>query len=162
MKNLMEYLKKVISYLAATAMAGIVILVFANVVMRYTMNSGLTWSDEVAVNLFVWFIFLGAILAAMEGMHLKVDVLTSKLPPGLQKVFSFVANLFVLAAMGILIIGGYKLVLVTNNNMSSATGLPYSCITVSLVIFAVCVTALTLYQMAEDLGLRKAGGGDQK
>ena len=61
-------------------MAAIVLIVFVNVALRYIVNTGLTWSEEIAVNLFVWVIFLGAILAGLEGLHIKVDLLTKKLP----------------------------------------------------------------------------------
>lgn len=162
MNKLIYVMEKCIAALASAAMAGIVIMVFLNVVLRYVMNSGLTWSDEVAVNLFVWFIFLGAVLAAMQGLHLKVDVLTSRLSPKLQKLCSFIANIFVLLSMGILALGGYRLVLVTNNNVSSATGLPFSYITVSLVFFAVCVIGLTLRQMYEEWRNTEAMEGDKR
>lgn len=62
MEKLGKFLEKFISYLASTAMAIIVIIVFANVFMRYVLNTGLTWSDEVSIDLFIWFIFLGAFL----------------------------------------------------------------------------------------------------
>ena len=162
MKRSLFLLEKFISSLAAMAMAGIVVLVFVNVVMRYLMNSGLTWGEEASVSLFVWFIFLGAILAAIEGLHLKVDVFTSKLPEKFQKVCLFISNLFVLGAMSILVIGGYERVLVTHNNVSSATGIPFSFITVSLVVFAVCVIGLTLYQMITGVDLKQLAKGAKK
>ena len=162
MKRSLFLLEKFISSLAAMAMAGIVVLVFVNVVMRYLMNSGLTWGEEASVSLFVWFIFLGAILAAIEGLHLKVDVFTSKLPEKFQKVCLFISNLFVLGAMSILVIGGYELVIVTHNNVSSATGIPFSFITVSLVVFAVCVIGLTLYQMITGVDLKQLAKGAKK
>lgn len=147
MNKFIGAMDKCVSYLAATAMAGIVILVFVNVFMRYAFNSGLTWSEEAAVNLFVWFIFLGAILAALKGLHLKVDVLTNKLSKKMQKIFSIISSIFVLIAMGVLTIGGMEMVQVTSKNVSSATGLPFSYITISLVVFSVSIIALTLHEI---------------
>ena len=57
MKFFINYLEKIITFLASASILGIVVIVFLNVVMRYIFNTGLTWSDEVSVNLFVWFIF---------------------------------------------------------------------------------------------------------
>lgn len=57
MKFFINYLEKIITFLASISILGIVVVVFLNVVMRYIFNTGLTWSDEVSVNLFVWFIF---------------------------------------------------------------------------------------------------------
>ncbi|WP_314536045.1 TRAP transporter small permease subunit, partial [uncultured Selenomonas sp.] len=61
MTDILKKLERLIALLASAAMSGIVLLVFINVVLRYCFNTGLTWSDEAAVNLFVWFIFLGGI-----------------------------------------------------------------------------------------------------
>lgn len=144
-------LDKFLAFVTASAMAVIVLLVFINVAMRYLLNSGLTWSEEVSVNLFVWVIFLGAILAALEGSHIKVDLLTSRLSRRMQKVFMVIANICVLFAMGILISGGVTVVEVTQRNVSAATGIPFSYISVSLVIFAVSIVLITLYQTYKEL-----------
>lgn len=147
MNQLINWLEKIVSILASLAMAGIVLIVFINVIMRYVFNTGLTWSDEVSVNLFVWFIFLGGILAALYGLHLKVDVFTSKMPKVLQKICAFISYIFVLISMLILFWGGIGQVKITQNNISSATGLPSSYITVSMVVFAGAVIILTIYDI---------------
>lgn len=150
MKFFINYLEKIITFLASASILGIVVIVFLNVVMRYIFNTGLTWSDEVSVNLFVWFIFLGGILAAIEKMHLKVDIFTNlfnQKNQKNQKIFTIVANIFVLLAMGILLVGGIAQVEVSNNNISSATGIPFSWITVSMVVFASGVILLTVHEI---------------
>jgi TRAP-type C4-dicarboxylate transport system permease small subunit len=144
-------LDKILAFITASAMAGIVLMVFINVAMRYMLNSGLTWSEEIAVNLFVWVIFLGAILAALEGLHIKVDVVTSRLSPRMQKIFMVLANICVLFAMGVLIKGGINVVEVTQRNVSAATGIPFSYISISLVIAAVSISIITIYQTFRDL-----------
>jgi TRAP-type C4-dicarboxylate transport system permease small subunit len=142
---------KLLAFFTAAAMGAIVLLVFVNVAMRYLLNTGLTWSEEVAVNLFVWVIFLGAVLAGLEGLHIKVDLLTSKLPRGLQKVCLVVSALCVLFAMGVLIVGGIGVVEVSHRNISAATGLPFSYIAVSLIVCAVCLSLTTLYDTYKEL-----------
>lgn len=148
---MLRTLDKILAFITASAMAGIVLMVFINVAMRYALNSGLTWSEEIAVNLFVWVIFLGAILAALEGLHIKVDVLTNRLSPRMQKVFMVLANICVLFAMGVLIKGGINVVEVTQRNVSAATGIPFSYISISLVIAAVSISVITIYQTCRDL-----------
>ena len=147
MTDILKKLERLIALLASAAMSGIVLLVFINVVLRYCFNTGLTWSDEAAVNLFVWFIFLGGILAGIDGLHLKVDVFTGRLPTAWQHRCSILAQCLVLLSMGILLVGGIEQVMVTSNNVSSATGIPFSYITVSMVVFAVSIILLTLHEM---------------
>ena len=117
---------------------------FMNVIMRYLFDSGLTWSDEVSVDLFVWFIFLGGILAELYGLHLKVDVFIDRMRPAWQRICAIAADLLVVVAMLILFVGGVQQVEIASKNISSATGLPSSYIVVSMVIFAGAVIVLTI------------------
>ena len=52
-----------IKVLAVACLAGMVVLVFGNVVLRYGFNSGIVVSEEVSRWLLVWLTFLGAIVA---------------------------------------------------------------------------------------------------
>lgn len=148
---MLRLLNKLLSFVTATAMGSIVLIVFVNVAMRYALNTGLTWSEEIAVNLFVWVIFLGAILAGLEGLHIKVDLLTNKLPKKLQKLCLVVASLCVVFAMGVLIVGGIDVVKVTDSNVSAATGIPFSYVSVAVVVCAVGLIFVTLYNTYKEL-----------
>jgi len=54
---------RLLEYVIAGLLALMVVLVFGNVVLRYVFNSGITMSEELSRWLFVWLIFLGAIIA---------------------------------------------------------------------------------------------------
>lgn len=148
---MLRFLNKLLAAVTASAMAAIVLIVFANVALRYIANTGLTWSEEIAVNLFVWVIFLGAILAGLDGLHIKVDILTKQLPRKIQKIFLAISSLCVLFALGVLIVGGIDVVKVTHGNVSAATGIPFSYISSALVVCAVCLVVVTLYNVCREL-----------
>lgn len=148
---MLRFFDKLLAFVTASAMAAIVLIVFVNVALRYIVNTGLTWSEEIAVNLFVWVIFLGAVLAGLEGLHIKVDLLTKKLPKKMQKVFLVIASICVLFAMGVLIVGGVDVVRVTDKNISAATGIPFSYISAALVVCAVCLVFITIYNTYKEL-----------
>lgn len=151
MKKLAALLDRLLISLTVIAMTGIVVLVFINVVLRYAFNSGLTWSSELATYLFVWVIFLGAILAAKDDIHIKVDLLTNRLPKGLQKVFLVISNVLVLIALGMLVDGGSKIVLSTHTNISPSLGIPLSLVNASLVVFAIATGLILIYQTYQAL-----------
>ena len=52
-------------------LALMVVLVFGNVVLRYGFNSGITVSEEVSRLLFLWVIFLGAIVALKRATRIS-------------------------------------------------------------------------------------------
>jgi TRAP-type C4-dicarboxylate transport system permease small subunit len=86
MNRFLDILCKAIEYLIASFMAGMVVLVFGNVLLRYGFNSGITLSEELSRWLFVWMTFLGAIVAVRSHEHLGTDMLVSRLGPLGKKV----------------------------------------------------------------------------
>ncbi len=65
--------------LLALCLAGMVIAVFANVVLRYGFNSGINASEELSRLLFVWMVFLGGTLAYPAGQHMAFTSLVGLL-----------------------------------------------------------------------------------
>lgn len=57
------------------------VILFANVVARYVFNLGLPWAEELVRYQIVWMVFLGASVAAREGIHIGVDILAKFSPP---------------------------------------------------------------------------------
>lgn len=64
----------------AALLAGMVAMVFGNVVLRYVFNSGIVVSEELSRFFFVWLTFIGAILAMRERTHLGMDNVVERLP----------------------------------------------------------------------------------
>jgi TRAP-type C4-dicarboxylate transport system permease small subunit len=146
-RNFLKSSETVLNYVTMSAIVAMVLLVFINVLLRYVFKFAITWSEELAVNLFVWVIFMGAILAMANNMHIAVDVFVKMAPKKAQKILSLIANSLVLVALYILVDGGYKVTLVVHKTISAATGLPFSFITVSMVISGVVMALIVLYQM---------------
>ncbi|MET0334570.1 MAG: TRAP transporter small permease [Rhizobacter sp.] len=49
------------------------VIVFANVVLRYTTGDSIIWAEEVARHLMIWGTFLGAGLVLRFGGHVAID-----------------------------------------------------------------------------------------
>lgn len=78
------------------------ILVIVNVFMRYFLNTGLYWTEEVATGSFVWAVFIGAVAGFKRHQHIGVDFLLVRLPQGIQKVVQFFVDIMILAINGYL------------------------------------------------------------
>ncbi|MGN0773758.1 MAG: TRAP transporter small permease [Candidatus Ventricola sp.] len=83
-------LKTILSNLDAiitgTTLTICVILVNANVIMRYFFNSPIHWSEEVVTSLFVWTVFIGSSYAYRKHSHLGVDIVVNLMPPKMKSV----------------------------------------------------------------------------
>ena len=68
------------------------IILFANVVARYVFNLGFAWAEELVRYQIVWMVFIGASLAARQGIHIGVDILVKMAPRRLAKLITLVIN----------------------------------------------------------------------
>lgn len=79
-----------------------VVLVNANVIMRYFFNTPIHWAEEVVTSLFVWTVFIGSAYAYRKHSHLGVDILVNILPDKVRRVVKAVMSvveLFVLVML---------------------------------------------------------------
>ena len=121
-----SFSNKLLNMAIAFSLAAMSLAVFGNVVLRYVFNSGLTWSEEMSRFLFVWMVFLGAIAALKDKMHLGVDIVVNALPKGLQKVVFLISNAIVLYLLWLVLDGSWKMTILNMNSTGPATGMPLS------------------------------------
>ena len=81
----------------AIAFAVATLLLFANVVLRYLFDSGLTWALEAVQYLFAWVVLIGAAHGVKAGIHLGIDILIVKFSPALRKAAVLLAVVCCLA-----------------------------------------------------------------
>lgn len=105
-------------------LAGMVALVFANVVMRYAFDSGITVTDEISRMMFVWISFMGAILVARRSEHLGVDLLTATLSPAGKRVCRILADIGIVVCSVVLATGAFSQTVANMSNIAPVSGLP--------------------------------------
>jgi TRAP-type transport system small permease protein len=86
--------------------AAIVVLTFAQVVLRYFFNNPQAWAEEVSRYLFVWITFLGIAIGFAKDMHIRLDALTVLLPERPWRVVDVARRLVELAAVAIMLYSG--------------------------------------------------------
>lgn len=78
-------------------LAGMAVVVGANVALRYTTNESLPWADEVARYLMIWMTFVGAGLALRTGGHVAITNLQDAIPTRAQIALRGLIALILLA-----------------------------------------------------------------
>ena len=90
---------KIMDGVSVLCMVLILLLVIAQVAMRYIFNSPLTWSEELAVFVMIWLTFIGSLICMRDKEHIEVTILVDYLPRPLQRIvvaFSRLASVFFL------------------------------------------------------------------
>jgi TRAP-type C4-dicarboxylate transport system permease small subunit len=135
---------KLLDGLIALALAVMVVLVFGNVVLRYAFNTGITVSEEVSRWLFVWLVFLGAIVALKEGGHLGSDMLVSRLPVMGKKICLVLGHVLMLYITWLVFSGSLAQVKINWDVEAPVTGASVGIFYSAGVVFAVSAGVLLL------------------
>lgn len=114
---------KLIEILLVVGIAAMSLMVFMNVVLRYAFSSGIPFSVEVSRLIFVWIIFLGAIVALKEGAHLSVDALVRSLPRGPRLACFWVSRALMLWCCWLLWQGSWVQTVINWNNLAPISGI---------------------------------------
>lgn len=123
MTRVVEWYFRVLRVFIALCMMGMVVLVFGNVVLRYAFNSGITVSEELSRWLFVWLVFVGAVVALRDHAHLGMDSVVSRLPDWGKKACFILSNALMLGCVWLFFSGTWQQTLINIDNMAPATGL---------------------------------------
>jgi C4-dicarboxylate transporter DctQ subunit len=87
------------------ALAGMTLLTFVQVVLRYLFGTGFVWSLEVTSYLFAWLVLIGMSYGVRTQAHIAVDLVTSRLPPRPARAVALIALVAALAYCGLMIFG---------------------------------------------------------
>jgi C4-dicarboxylate transporter DctQ subunit len=141
---LLRILDRLEETLIASLMAGATLLIFVAVVQRYAAGTALlypiasridlTWAQELCIFMFIWMAKFGAAYGVRTGIHVGVDVLVRKLPPGRQKatilfgLFCGAFFTFVVGTMGAKFVYGLMGTDQTTPDLEWPSWLVYACI----------------------------------
>lgn len=131
---------------AQLCLGAMVILTFINVFMRYVLNSGIFWAEEVALVLAVWFIFISLPLGVRLNLHISINLLRAP-SARLNRVLDVLKGVVVLAVGYVLLHHGVVLIQFTSRSIMPATELPSSLLYLVVPLSAV----LLLYEAITDI-----------
>ncbi|MGB4572470.1 MAG: TRAP transporter small permease [Rectinemataceae bacterium] len=102
-----------------------VLIIAANVFLRYVFNSGILWSEEVALTLCVWFVFISMGLGVKQKLNITINLLPrERIPSWLNKALDLFMELVVIFVGMTMIIYGSSLVKFTMTSIMPATRWP--------------------------------------
>jgi len=145
--RLVEGYFRILKLAIAACLAVMVVLVFGNVVLRYGFNSGITVSEELSRWLFVWMIFLGAIVALRERAHLGMDSIVEMLPAAGKKACFAASHVLMLLCVWLIFKGSWQQTVINLDVRAPATGLSSGLFYGIGIVFAVSAAAILLHNL---------------
>lgn len=140
---------KLLKHAIVALLAAMVILVFTNVVLRYSTGTSITFVDELSRWMLVYMVFLGAILGLRDYSHLGVDTLVRKASPALRRVMFVVSHSMMMVCCLFIIKGSWAQVVINMEVTSASLPLNVAVFYFIGIIFGVSaffILAAQLYQ----------------
>jgi TRAP-type C4-dicarboxylate transport system permease small subunit len=170
MKNFLDTLFRGMEILMAFFLTVMIVLVFANVLLRYLFSTGFAWSEEIARLCFIYLVYLGSIGAMRDNQHLIIDSLLTRIPAHAQKITYSLVQAAIIWVMWILTQGSWQLVVQNLNDRWVATQFPIFLVYgiglvtgVSIIVIALAnLYRLFVFKMPirELLAIRDESGSD--
>lgn len=135
----------------------LVMVMVAQVIFRYVFNSSLTWSEEVAVFLLIWVVFLGSAILVRRWEHVQIPTLVELCPPGPRIALIFFTRIASIAFITLLIWYGTEAFLGAHHANSFTTGISTRWIKFSIPVGAVAMLVFALMVLADDVKALRNG-----
>jgi TRAP-type C4-dicarboxylate transport system permease small subunit len=83
---------------------------FANVIARYVFSAPIVWAEEVLSLIMIWCVFIGAIVVAWDGRHIKMDLISARLRSPWREIINTVTLVGIILVCVFVILQSYTVV----------------------------------------------------
>lgn len=154
--NIYDHIEEILLVVCLLVM---VVVIFLQVVMRYGFNSSLSWSEELARILFIWASWIGISFGQKKGEHIKITLVIDNLRGKARTIVLFLADLFTLAILAVLLFKGVEITQKIFNMASTTPALfiPKWILYASVPISCMLMSIRVLKSMWEKIFIKKSG-----
>ncbi len=107
-------LKNPVEVIGSGLTIALTLIVFFQVLFRYTLHSPLDWSEELAMFLFQWCVYIGAAIAVRRGFHYHLDLATKRFPDRLKALMALMTSVCIFITSYIMIFYGVKMMIMVH------------------------------------------------
>jgi TRAP-type C4-dicarboxylate transport system permease small subunit len=90
-----RFLGNIVEWASMVLVVALAVVVFLQVFNRFVLKAPLAWSEDLAMLLFQWVVFLGAALGVRRLRHFGIDLVVKKLPARMHRTIALMVPLIV-------------------------------------------------------------------
>jgi TRAP-type C4-dicarboxylate transport system permease small subunit len=110
----------------ATLMVALTVVVFIQVFNRFVLQTPLAWSEDLAMLLYQWVVFVGAALGVKRMRHFGIELVVKQFPEHWRHRIELVTPLVMLVVAVVMILQGYNILTLNMNRTFSTMNLSYT------------------------------------
>lgn len=119
-----SFILDVLIFLAKVMLVGMTCIICVHVFYRYVLNSGIKWSEEVSMLLYVYFGFISIAYGVRYKLHLGIELFFNHFPEAIKKICVKIADTVVMICGVLIAINGVQLVQSTGTTVMTTTRWP--------------------------------------
>jgi TRAP-type C4-dicarboxylate transport system permease small subunit len=150
MRKIYRALCKAEVVVCAVGFIFLVAFVFISAILR-SFRLSMSWNIDLAMFLLAWTSFLGADIAWRSGQLVGIDIVIRRFPLKIQKVIEIVVYIVVFIALILIVVFGYRLMMVERLRLYQSIPIPYSFMTLSLVVAALSMLLSTILKIRRNI-----------
>ena len=132
-------LLEVLIALAKVMLVAMTLIICVHVFYRYVLNSGIKWSEEVSMLLYVYFGSVSVAYGVCHGLHIGIELFFNMFPKPVQRVCEIISNLVIMACGVLLAVNGVALVKSTGTTVMTTTRWPSYLLYVMVPVMGVMI-----------------------
>lgn len=123
MKRLLDDL---IEAACAVAVVALAVIVFVQVFNRFVLKTPLAWSEDLAMLLFQWVVYLGAALGVKRMRHFGIELVVRQLPQRVRHGVELLTPIVMAIVAAVMIIQGWTILGLNRNRIYATMDLSYT------------------------------------
>ncbi|HEX7550071.1 MAG TPA: TRAP transporter small permease, partial [Candidatus Methylomirabilis sp.] len=110
----------------AILMVALAVLVFIQVFNRFVLQTPLAWSEDLAMLLYQWVVFVGAALGVKRMRHFGIELVVRQFPDRWRHRIELVSPLVMLVVAVVMIVQGWTMLGFNRNRTFATMDLSYT------------------------------------
>ncbi len=123
MKKMMDNLIEAVSAAMVVALA---VIVFVQVFNRFVLKTPLAWSEDLAMLLFQWVVFVGAALGVKRMRHFGIELVVRQFPERIRHWVELLTPIVMAIVALVMIIQGWTILGFNRNRIYATMDLSYT------------------------------------
>ncbi|MCL2001280.1 MAG: TRAP transporter small permease, partial [Planctomycetes bacterium] len=144
MKMILDRAGLLYKILLASVLGLMVLIVFVNVVLRKFFHSGLSFTEEALRYLFIWMSYLGIVAAYKTNSHIRVTLVSEKLPVKWRAALGLMMNVIIMYALWFCANGAFAYIGINYGTYGELVKIPYYLV-ISSIVFACLGLAVLIF-----------------
>jgi len=123
---MIKVLDRIVEAACAIVAVALAVTVFIQVFNRFVLKTPLAWSEDLAMLLFQWMVFLGAALGVKRTRHFGIELVVKVLPAQVRHALELLVPLIIGIVAIIMVIQGITLLSFNTTRMYATMDLSYT------------------------------------